>query len=74
MKEPRLKFYEADTRELRWEQRSAVVPRIGDKVRFPSNHVVVVVDIEWSWPQPGSPDSRDSEGAWVDITIRDTDA
>ena len=74
MKDPRLHFYEAETRELRWEQRSAAVPRVGDKVRFLSNRVVVVTDVEWSWPQPGSVDFQNQEGPWLDITIKDAGA
>lgn len=72
--DPRLHFYDADTRELRFEQRSAAVPRVGDKVRFPSNRLVVVVDLEWSWPQPGSVDFQNQEGPWIDITFRDAEA
>lgn len=73
MTEPRLYFYEETTRELRWEQRSSHVPRIGEKVRFPSNRLVTVLDVEWSWPQPGSVDFQHGEGAWVDLTIRDAE-
>lgn len=71
MKPAVLYFYDSDTEELRWQQRSDHVPRIGDKVAFPSGRMVLVTDLMWSWPEVGSVAYQRGEGPMVQIRIED---